>query len=1025
MNGHDNSIDLIRLREMTDGDRQRFWRSLEELAESPGFQASAQHEFPVSRRAGDAAAQSASGVSRRDLLKLVGASTAVATLAACTKLPVEKIVPYVRQPEEFVPGVPLYYATALPFGGYAQGMLVESHLGRPTKVEGNPDHPASLGAASLFAQASVLTLYDPDRSQVPTHLGRVASWDAFQAEITDALNNHRPSKGAGIRLLTENVTSPTLAQQIRAFLAQFPSAKWHQYEPCGFDAAREGSRLAFGEYVNTVYRFARAEVILALDSDFLCSGAGAVRYAHDFADKRRVVDARSTLNRLYAVESTPLSTGAVADHRLRLRSSDIEGLVRAVAAGLGVSGVGQASVPAGVPANWIPALVRDLQAHRGASIVIVGDQQPPVVHGLAHAINHALGNAGATVIHTEPVEANPGDGMQSLSELVADMKAGQVELLVIMGANPVYNAPADLGFAEQFMKVKLRVRLGLYNDETSELCHWHIPESHYLEAWGDCRAYDGTASVIQPLIAPLYTSKSAYEFMAALLNQPNTSAHDLVYQYWTEHAPADQAARFRNFEAFWESSLNNGTIAGTVFAPKQVALQGRFAAPGGPPDANPGDLEIVFRPDPAIWDGSFANNGWLQELPRPLTKLTWDNAAQVSPATAQRLSLNREDVVKLTYEGRELSAPVLIVPGHADNSVTLHLGYGRRRAGGIGTGVGVNAYSIRTSANPGFGVGLQIQKTGARYHLVTTQNQHIINQDGRRVEEESQAAFKRDIVRVATLTEFQGHPDFAADPPEETTQAPSMYPAYNYKKGYQWGMSIDLNSCTGCNACIVACYAENNIPVVGKEQVDDGRDMQWIRVDTYYRGSLDAPEAYNQVVMCMQCENAPCEYVCPVGATVHSPEGLNVMVYNRCVGTRYCSNNCPYKVRRFNFYLYSDWTTPSLYPLRNPDVTVRSRGVMEKCSYCLQRINEVKIKAEREDRAIHDGEILTACQQTCPTQAIVFGNINDPASRVARLKAQSRQYGLLRDLNTRPRTTYLARVTNPNPELAGPRAQES
>src|SRR5579863_8259820 len=442
--GNDNSLDLIRLRQMADGDRQRFWRSLEDLAEAPEFQASAQHEFPVLRGLQSTAGQSASaasGVTRRDLLKLMGASAAVASLAACTKLPVEKIVPYVRQPEEFVPGVPLFYATVMPFGGYAQGELVESHLGRPTKVEGNPDHPASLGAASAFAQASVLTLYDPDRSQVPTHLGRVASWEAFLAEITDALNNRRPSKGAGVRLLTENVTSPTLAEQIRAFLAQFPSAKWHQYEPCGLDAAREGSRLVFSEYVNTIYRFDRAEVILALDSDFLCSGPGAVRYARDFADRRRVVDPASTLNRLYAVESTPMNTGVVADHRLRLRSSDVEGLVRALAAALGVNAMGQVAVPAGIRANWIPLVVHDLQEHRGASIVIAGDQQPPVVHGLVHAINHALGNVGSTVVHTEPVEASPVDGTTSLSELVADIKAGQVELLLVLGANPVFNAP--------------------------------------------------------------------------------------------------------------------------------------------------------------------------------------------------------------------------------------------------------------------------------------------------------------------------------------------------------------------------------------------------------------------------------------------------------------------------------------------------------------------------------------------------------------------------------------------------------
>jgi molybdopterin-containing oxidoreductase family iron-sulfur binding subunit len=522
-------------------------------------------------------------------------------------------------------------------------------------------------------------------------------------------------------------------------------------------------------------------------------------------------------------------------------------------------------------------------------------------------------------------------------------------------------------------------------------------------------------SIIQPLIAPLYNGKSAHELLAVLQGQPDRSGYTIVRDYWRNHPPIGQLAT-SNFEVWWETSLNDGVIAGTELAGKSVSVKEGFTAAAPVPDVESG-LEVAFRPDASVWDGRFANNGWLQELPRPFTKLTWDNAALVSPATSERLGLSREDVVRLTFEGRELQAPILIVPGHADDSITLHLGYGRRRAGRVGSGVGVNAYTIRPSDKPWSGLGLQIQKTGDHHHLVTTQDSHLINEKGQKVEEESQSAFKRDLVRVATLEEFRKDPNFAADPPEETTKATSLYPPYDYKEGYQWGLSIDLNSCIGCNACIVACYAENNIPVVGSTQVDNGRDMAWIRVDTYYRGSLDNPETYNEVVMCMQCENAPCEYVCPVGATVHSPEGLNLMVYNRCVGTRYCSNNCPYKVRRFNFLLFSDWTTPSLYALRNPDVSVRSRGVMEKCTYCVQRIQEVKIKAEREDRIIRDGEIVTACQQTCPTQAIVFGNINDPDTQVSKLKAQSRQYGLLRDLNTRPRTTYLARLRNPNPAI--------
>jgi MoCo/4Fe-4S cofactor protein with predicted Tat translocation signal len=1004
-------LDLVQIRRrLQNAEGRRLWRNLDELAETQDHRDSLHKEFLRELPA------QGNGISRRDILRLMGASAAFAGLTACTKLPQEKIVPYAQAPEEFVPGIPLFYATAMPMGGSATGLLVESHMGRPTKVEGNPGHPGSLGAADGFAQASVLTLYDPDRSQVPVHLGRVASWDAFLAAIENALNQHRSTGGAGLRLLTETISSPTLAAQIRDFLAQYPAAKWHQYEPCVRDGPREGARLAFGEYVNTVYRFDRADVVLSLDADFLCSGPGSVRYARDFADKRRVVDAHSEMNRLYAVESLLSVTGAMADHRWPIRSCEVEGFARAVAGGLGTKGVSATKAPAPkVPPGWIQALVRDLQNHRGSSIVIAGDQQPAVVHALAHAMNLALDNVGKTVVYTEPLEAQPVNEMQSLRDLVEDINSGHVQTLVILGANPVFTSPPDLEFAKHLLTVNLRVHLGLYEDETAELCHWHVPQTHYLELWGDSRAYDGSVGIIQPLIAPLYNGKSVYELVSVLQGQPDRSGHRIVREYWQNHPPAGQAAT-SNFEMWWETSLNDGVIADSALPPKPVSLKEGFAEGAAASDVESG-LEIAFRPDPSVWDGRFANNGWLQELPRPFTKLTWDNAALVSPATAQRLGLDREEVVKLTFEGRELAAPILIMPGHADDSVTLHLGYGRRRAGRVGSGVGVNTYAIRPSSKPWFGLGLQMQKTGDRHHLVTTQNSHLIDRNGHLVDNESEAAFKRDLVRIATLEEFRKDPNFAADPPSETTQAASLYPPYDYKEGYQWGLSIDLNSCIGCNACVVACYAENNIPVVGKTQVDNGRDMAWIRVDTYYRGNLDRPETYNEVVMCMHCENAPCEYVCPVGATVHSPEGLNLMVYNRCVGTRYCSNNCPYKVRRFNFLLFSDWTTPSLYPLRNPDVTVRSRGVMEKCTYCVQRIQEVKIRAEREDRTIQDGEILTACQQTCPTQAIVFGNINDPNSKVAKLKAQSRQYGLLRDLNTRPRTTYLARLRNPNPDI--------
>jgi molybdopterin-containing oxidoreductase family iron-sulfur binding subunit len=1014
--------DLVKLRAATEDDaKKRFWRGLDELAETEEYKDSVVGAALVAALGNHPAPagplrREANGIGRRDILKLMAASAAFAGLTACTKLPTEKIVPYAQQaPEEFIPGKPLFFATAMPFGGVGTGLLVESHMGRPTKVEGNPGHPASLGAADIFAQASVLGLYDPDRSQVAVRNGRIGSWSAFLTAMDELRSQLVSNKGAGFRLLTETVTSPALADQIHSLLAQFPAAKWHQFEPCGRDGAREGSRLAFGEYVNTVYRFDQADVILSLDSDFLCSGPGSLRYAHDFVGKRRISDSQSTMNRLYVVESTPSATGAMADHRWPLRASEVEAFARLVAEGLGIRALsGEPPKFPNLPSDRVPALIRDLQNHRGASLVVAGDQQPPVVHALAHAMNEALGNVGKTVYYTASVEANPVNQLESLRELVSDIEAGQVEVLLILGGNPAFTAPADLQFREKLLKVGLRIHLGQYEDETAELCHWHIPEAHYLESWGDVRAFEGTVTIIQPLIAPLYEGKSAHELLSLLLGQAGRVPHSVLHDYWKSQKPGP------SFEAAWESWLDDGVVAGTALPAKPVKLVPDLRArlsqnlPGGRSQRS--ELEIVFRPDPTIWDGRFANNGWLQELPKPLTKLTWDNAAMVSLATAARLGVKNGDVVKLRFEGREVQAPIWIMPGHADDSVTAHLGYGRKRAGKAGSDIGFNAYAIRPLSALWFGSGLEVAKTGDTYSLATTQHHHIITDENQKKEEESVAAARRDLVRVATIEEFRKNPDFAKDPEEQTTRAPSLYPGFK-DGGYSWGMAIDLNSCTGCNACVVACQSENNTPVVGKDQVARGREMHWIRVDTYFRGAVENPETYHEIVLCMQCENAPCESVCPVGATVHSPEGLNEMVYNRCVGTRYCSNNCPYKVRRFNFLLFQDWTTPSLAAMRNPNVTVRSRGVMEKCTYCIQRINGRKIEAEEQDREVRDGEILTACQQTCPTQAIVFGNIKDPNSRVSKLRAQSRNYALLTNLNTRPRTTYLAKLRNPNPQI--------
>ena len=1004
-----NSIDLLAARaKVAKGADKRMWQSLEQLSETRDYRNFLENEFPAN-------AAETSGINRRDALKLMAASAAMAGLSACTKLPTEKIVPYVHPPEEIIPGKPLFYATSIPQGGAATGLLVESHMGRPTNIQGNPEHPGSLGSSDVFAQASILNLYDPDRSQTVIHDGRISDWGEFDAAMRNIRTQLAP-KGTGLRILTETVTSPTLAAQLHSLLQQFPEAKWHQYEPCGGDCIAEGTRLAFGKPVNPVYRFDQADVIVSLDSDFLTSGPGHVRYARDFSSRRDLAQGpASKINRLYAVEPMPTSTGTMADHRLPLRATDVPAFARQLAAAVGVTVPASSDVPVlKIPANWIKAAAADLTAHRGACLVVPGEYQSPVVHALAHAMNEALGNVDKTVIYTDPIAANPVNQTESFRDLVNDLNAGKVECLVILGANPVYDAPADFNFADAIMKAKTRVHCSLYNDETGELCQWHAPAAHYLEAWSDARAYDGTVGIVQPLIAPLYEGRSAHELIARLTGEESKSGHALVHDYWQ----SQRTEKGQAFEAVWETALHDGIVAGTALPAISVSVQPNFATSPAA-QAAAGDataLEVVFRPDPSIGDGEYANNGWLQELPKPITRLTWDNAVLISVSMAASLGLTTGDFVVLQYAGREATGGVFVVPGHADNSVTLHLGYGRVRAGSIGSGPGFSAYLIRTSSAPWAARGLQITKTGEKYALASTQQQYSIDFDGHPAEEESAHAFRRDLVQIATLAEFTKNPSFAQNDEDTAVPGPSLYPPVKYD-GYSWGMSIDLNRCVGCNACVIACQSENNIAVVGKDQVARGRAMHWIRIDTYFRGDLDNPEMYYEPLPCMQCENAPCEYVCPVGATTHSAEGLNDMTYNRCVGTRYCSNNCPYKVRRFNFYLYSDYKTPSLFGLRNPNVTVRSRGVMEKCTYCVQRINAAKIRSEEENRSVRDGEIVTACQQACPAQAIVFGDINDPNSRVSKLKAQTRDYGLLEDLNTRPRTTFLARVRNPNPAL--------
>ncbi len=1016
-------LDLAAVRERLKASSGReYWRSLEELAETPEFEEYLHREFPEQASVWDNA------VDRRGFLRLMGASMALAGLGACTTQPLEKIIPYVRPPEELIPGKPLFFTTAMTLGGRAIGLLAESQMGRPTKIEGNPSHPASLGPTDAFSQASVLTLYDPDRAQVVSERGRIRSWSSFQLALSSEVAGFKNTGGRGLRLLTESVSSPTLLAQIQDWLKVYPQARWHQWEPVHQDNRLQGTRQVFGRPLNFFYRLDQARVIVSLGSDLLCDPVTGVRYAHDFALRRRISDpAKPEMNRLYVIESTVSNTGSIADHRLAVRPSQIEplanALFQALQNGSGGTGSGPATSlgPRGFDTTqntrhstaaetdqhqrWITAIARDLAAHRGECLVVAGEQETAQVHALAHQMNSLLGNIGKTVVFTETPEPGPTVMTDSLRQLTGDMAAGHVDTLIMIGTNPVFTAPADLGFAQHLGKVRLKVHMSLYPEETSRLCDWHIPQTHFLEEWSDTRANDGTATIVQPLIQALFQGISAHELLAVLSGPPQSS-YQIIRSYWQKSRPGP------DFERFWLKALNDGVIEGTQFAEIQPGRAGGETARGFDTTQNtrhstaalPADtLEIIFRPDPSVYDGRFANNGWLQELPRPVTKLTWDNAVLCSPALAERLGLTNGDMVELQYRGRKVQGPIWIVPGHADGCVTVHLGYGRQMVGHVGEGIGFNAYTLRTADTPWSGSGLVLRKTGETYVMACTQGHWSLE--------------GRTNVRSGTLTDFRNDPHFAQKVEQVQHPPASLLPEYDYRHDNQWGMAIDLTACLGCNACVVACQAENNVPVVGKEQVVRQREMHWLRIDRYYTGNLDNPEVVHQPMLCQHCEKAPCELVCPVAATVHSSEGLNQMVYNRCVGTRYCSNNCPYKVRRFNFFQFSDVSSPTLQLLHNPDVTVRDRGVMEKCTYCVQRIMAARIKAEEEDRPIRDGEVVTACQAACPTQAIVFGNINDPNSKVAKLKKLPLNYSVLEELNTRPRTTYLAGLKNPNPEL--------
>ncbi|MEW6367558.1 MAG: TAT-variant-translocated molybdopterin oxidoreductase [Acidobacteriota bacterium] len=991
---------------------KRYWRSLDELADSPELRRRVERESP------SLASQIWTAASRRDFLKAMGASLALGSLTGC-RWPKEKIVPYAHRPEGRVPGKPEQFATAMELAGVARALLVTSYDGRPLKVEGNPEHPESRGASDAYAQASVLELYDPDRSKdVVLRQNRqriVQTWDQFDAFAKAAFSELRRRGGDGFSVLSEASSSPSL-YDMRARLQQaLPMMTWYEYEPVSRDNERLGTAMAFGRPCRAHPALDQADVILSLDSDLLMNSPVAVKHAMAFASRRRAEDFR--MNRLYVVEPVVSVTGAMADHRCATPSRLVPRFACKLAGELtsdpalgtaadkaALAPLLQQTLPAMPP--FFADIVRDLRENRGRSLVVAGPRQNPGVHALAAWLNHVLGNAGKTITYTAEVDPDRPAHVDAMRALVSEMKAGRVDTLLVLGGNPVYNAPADLEFAQQLDRVKTLIRVGLYEDETSLACDWHLPQAHFLESWGDARAYDGTISIVQPLIDPLYDGRTPIEILATALDEEPRRCYDIVRRTFGRLSSA------ADVEPAWRRALHDGLVEGTRFKPDvpmpladalSKAIEG-IEKEGGGSDASP--IEVVFVQDHSVHDGRYANSGWLQEMPDPLTKLTWDNAAAVSPALAREQNLTEGDVVRISCDGTSIEAPVVLLPGQATGSIALPLGYGRRAAGRVGTGVGVDAYNLRPSTAM-YTRRADLMKTGRRYPLAATQDHFIIDPVGH----EERERRSRELIRELTLAEYKAGPRQLAT---ESARKPrfSLWREHEYE-GHRWAMAIDLSVCTGCSACVVACQAENNVPVVGKDQVKRGREMHWIRVDRYFSGDPDSPSISFQPLTCHHCEDAPCEQVCPVGATQHSHEGLNDMVYNRCVGTRYCSNNCPYKVRRFNWFnnlkRLSDFQKMQL----NPEVTVRSRGVMEKCTFCVQRINLAKIAAKNDRRALVDGGITPACAQACPTGAIVFGDLNDAESRVAKLHASGRSYALLEELNIKPRTKYLARLRNP------------
>ncbi len=979
-------------------DRPRYWTSPDHRDLTADYRKELLHRYK------DHQPMVINDISRRRFLALMGASMALAGLAGCRRQ-VKKIVPYVVQPEEITPGVPEYYASNMPRGNSVYGVVIESHEGRPIKVEGNPDHPESLGGADIWMLASVLDLYDPDRSQAVQRNGATATYADFVSFWRSQATSFAQGAGDGLAVLAEPFASPTVARFRKEFHRRYPKAKWVTWGPISDENSQAAARLVFGDSLSPIYHYDKADVVLSLDADFLYCEPRHLAASRQFAERREVVNSSSDMNRLYVVESAYSITGGMADHRLPMKSSQIWAFARALAESLKRRGLplGDFGTQGDIRFDpvWLAAVTDDLFQAGERALIVAGQRQPVWVHELALVLNESLGGLGRTVtLHRSRYSS--AASTRDLKTLVTDARAGNIKTMLILGGNPAYDAPADLDFATVLSRIEHTAHLSSHPDETSQRCEWHVPRAHWLESWGDVVSFDGTLGIIQPVIEPLHGGQTESEVLALLADGRDRRAYDIVRETW------QPILGNLDFERKWRKVLHDGYFRGLISEARDVrrrlgCAEVLASAPVGP---GPDGLEIGFYSS-SVWDGRHANNAWLQELPDAVTRLSWSNAALLSPVTAEKLGVKNNVLVRIELGERRLEIPAWISPGQAEDSIALALGYGRTACGDVGSRVGYDTYGLRQSDSMGFGVGAVVTPTSGSVALANTQDHGTM--------------VGRPIIREATLDHYRRNPTFAAEAVEHPPLR-SIYPDHDYGRGYQWGMSIDLNACTGCNACVIACQSENNIQVVGEEQVRKGREMHWIRNDRYYVGDADNPRIVHQPVPCQQCENAPCEAVCPVAATSHDGEGLNVMVYNRCIGTRYCSNNCPYKVRRFNFFNYIDGMPETVRMAQNPDVTVRSRGVMEKCTFCLQRISRMKRQAKSRGRRVRDGEITTACQQACPTGAISFGNISDANSRVAQRKRNDRNYELLAELNIRPRNSYLAKLRNPNPVLENGKA---